>query len=71
MSPPRLQEHWAKVQASAARHGRNPDELILVNSLRVAVGDSAANPIAEPLSDLIQRATAYRDLGVNHLTVSR
>ena len=70
MSPPRLQEHWDKVRTAAEQHGRNPDDLIMVNGVRVAIGDSAANPIDEPLSDVIERFTAYRALGVHHLQVS-
>jgi len=70
MSPPRVEEHWNRVRAAAEANGRDPDDLIMVNSARVAIGDSALNPIAEPLSEVIERFVAYRALGVDHLQVS-
>ncbi|MCU1344788.1 MAG: putative F420-dependent oxidoreductase, Rv2161c family, partial [Acidimicrobiia bacterium] len=53
MSSPRLQEHWDKVKAAAEGHGRDSSKMILVNGARVAMGSSASDPIAEPLSDVI------------------
>jgi len=69
MSIGRLVEHWAKVRAAAEATGREPESLLLVNSNRVAVGDSADKPLAEPISDVIDRFTAFRDAGVDYLTV--
>jgi probable F420-dependent oxidoreductase len=58
MSPAPLAEHWAKVRDAAARHGRDPDSLLLAGAMR---------PVRDtPLADAI---AAYAAVGVDHLIV--
>jgi alkanesulfonate monooxygenase SsuD/methylene tetrahydromethanopterin reductase-like flavin-dependent oxidoreductase (luciferase family) len=59
MSPEPLAQHWSKVQDAAARHGRDPDALLLVGAMRpVADRDAQVDAIAR-----------YAEIGVDHLIV--
>jgi probable F420-dependent oxidoreductase len=58
MSPAPLAEHWSKVRDAAARHGRDPDSLMLVAAMRPVRDRSQADAIAE-----------YAEVGVDHLIV--
>jgi probable F420-dependent oxidoreductase len=58
MSPAPLAEHWAKVRDGAARHGRDPDSMLLVGAMRPARDTTQSDAIA-----------AYAAVGVDHLVV--
>jgi probable F420-dependent oxidoreductase len=70
MSPGRLAEHWDEVRRAAERHGRDPDGLLLVNTTRVPLTDSARAPLGIPRVELAARLAAFRDLGVDHLKLT-
>jgi len=69
MSIRRYQEHLDKLRGALDRAGRSLDDLILVNSTRVAAGPDAGDPIGEPMDAIVERALEFRDLGVNYLSV--
>ena len=58
MSPAPLAEHWTRVRDGAARHGRDPDSLLLVGAMRPVRDTTQADAIA-----------AYAAVGVDHLIV--
>ncbi len=70
MSPERLREHWARVQQAAERHGRDPASLMLVNSTKVRITDSAADPLADAIDALRTRVDEYAAIGVDHLKLT-
>jgi len=70
MSAGRLAEHLDKLRSAAERAGRDGEQLIVVNSTKVALGSSPSQPLAEPIDELIARLHAFRDLGVDQLRIT-
>ena len=69
LSPQVLSEGWDAVRRHAAAAGREPDRLLLVNSVRVGITDDPDRPLADEIPAVIERLGAFRRLGVDHLMV--
>jgi probable F420-dependent oxidoreductase len=68
MSPERFREHRDKLFGLAEGYGRDPSQLILVNSTNVPVADGELSPSAT--AEAVGLLEQYQSLGVNHLNLS-
>jgi len=68
MSPERFREHRDKLFRLTEGYGRDPSQLILVNSTSVPVADGELSPSAT--AEAVGVLEQYQSLGVNHLNLS-
>jgi probable F420-dependent oxidoreductase len=67
MSPERFREHRDKLFRLTEGYGRDPSQLILVNSTSVPVADGELSPSAT--AEAVGVLEQYQSLGVNHLNL--